>query len=399
MATSSSNNPAILKETHLPQRDWILLPAVSLLTIGLMVVSIDLMARRMFTSIDGRGEDCMVFNDPSTGARGIPNCVCREKIPESELTEYRFNSSGYRDIELAPKSPGTYRIVMIGTSVAAGFRVPRERAFATLLPAALSRGSGRKVTLYDEGLPWRSPELIARHFNDVLTAEPDMILWVLTPSDIERTSWVPQHSRADNRSLSHLARTWHRLKTAFATKSFTPIEESFSQPLTLLRNLLYSSQSQYVKSSLFGADYTKRFLESKTTVEWRRRLEEFDSNAATIEGRSRNAGIPLAVVLVPDRTQAAMISMMGQSPAGFDPYKLDVEVRSIIESHGGTYIDIFPGYRTIPNPHLGYFPVDGHPNAEGHMMISRFLAKELTGGATPMLAGAPRQRAALEQKK
>ena len=84
-------------------------------------------------------------------------------------------------------------------------------------------------------------------------------------------------------------------------------------------------------------------------------------------------------MLVPDRTQAAMISMMDECPKGFDPYKLGNELRSIIVSHGGTYIDILPEFRTVPNPQLGYFALDGHPNAYGHAMIARFLSRKLAG--------------------
>ena len=60
----------------------------------------------MFARISTVGENCLVVNDPSNGARGIPNCVIWEKIPEGKLTEYRFNGSGYRNnVDLRPKVP------------------------------------------------------------------------------------------------------------------------------------------------------------------------------------------------------------------------------------------------------------------------------------------------------
>jgi hypothetical protein len=84
-------------------------------------------------------------------------------------------------------------------------------------------------------------------------------------------------------------------------------------------------------------------------------------------------------------------------PAGFDPYKLDNELRSMIESHGGTYVDILPDFRNIPNTEQGFFPLDVHPNARGHAIICGLLAREITNGAVPVLRVAAPQKAALEQ--
>ena len=64
---------------------------------------------------------------------------------------------------------------------------------------------------------------------------------------------------------------------------------------------------------------------------------------------------------------------------------LENEVRESISSHGGHFIDILPDYRGVPNPERDYFPVDGHPDADGQAIISRFLAKELTSSAVPEL--------------
>ena len=76
---------------------------------------------------------------------------------------------------------------------------------------------------------------------------------------------------------------------------------------------------------------------------------------------------------------------MGEWPAGFNPYKLDDELRAIITSHGGTYVDILPGFRDVPNAEQYYLPLDGHPTAEGHAVIAGLLAKALTSGAVPEL--------------
>jgi hypothetical protein len=74
-------------------------------------------------------------------------------------------------------------------------------------------------------------------------------------------------------------------------------------------------------------------------------------------------------------------------------------VRHIISGHGGIYIEVLPDFRNIPNPVQYYFPIDGHPDARGHAIISEILAKELTRGVVPGLGVAAQQQATLEQKR
>jgi hypothetical protein len=378
-----------LDEAEVSKRDWLVLPLLGLLTVCVLAGFLEAVAWRTLRRSGTSGEACMVFDDPSIGARGIPHSVCQEKIPEGIPTEYRFNSDGYRnDVDLTPKSAGTFRIVMVGTSVAAGFRVPREQTFAALLPAELSRRTGSRIELYNEGLPWRSPHAIGAHFNEVLAAKPDMILWILAPVDIESTSW----GATDNVDVAHLtpiAKLKYYLRTAFAAKPMAASMAaifSHTRSAMLLEEFLYKSQSQYVKSSLMSADYNSAFLKSPRDAQWMGLLERFSGEASAMEERAREAGIPFVAALVPDRTQAAMISLMGGWPVGFDPYKLSHELRAIIESHGGIYVDILPFFRALPNPQSDYFPIDGHPNAAGHATISRLLAAGLGNDAIPGLS-------------
>jgi hypothetical protein len=104
-----------------------------------------------------------------------------------------------------------------------------------------------------------------------------------------------------------------------------------------------------------------------------------------MEAQARDAGIPFVAAYVPNRVETTMVSM-GQWPTGIDPYQLDNRLRSVIESHGGTYIDLLPEFREISDPGRYYFPVDGHPNPEGHAALTRLMAKQLTSGVVPALS-------------
>jgi hypothetical protein len=407
-----------LEDRKLPLRDWMLLPVLGLVTIVILVCSTELIARQFYSQSTSVGEDCMLLNSSSKTLGGIPNSVCWEKIPEGELTEYRFNSSGYRsNKDFEPKQPGTFRIVVIGSSFAIGARVPIEVAFATTLSSELSKLTGRKVEILNEGMAGDAgyPSIVALRFKDALAAKPDMILRILTPWDIQNeSSSIPtthrytgpvaqQKSRIDKFLEQHRRSAFMLRPLLYGSRSlYVNVKSFLSDPRSpfMLRHFFYESQSQYMKSFLMSSNsiYNTGFLRTEPNAEWKKQVLRFASDDAAIEERVKAAGVPLVAVLIPFRVQAAMISM-GEWGAEFDPFKLDNELRSIITSHGGTYIDILPDFRNIPNPEQGYYPVEGHLNPRGHAMIARLLAKEITSGAVPALSVSTRSQAAQEYRK
>jgi hypothetical protein len=389
----------------LPLRDWIVLPILGMLTVCIMPVTSELIARWMFSQSKTNEEQCWVLDDPSTGVRGIPNSVCQVKIPESQPTEYRYNSCGHRaGMECGLKPPGAYRIVMTGSSSVMGLTVRREQTFAALLPQELSRRTGREIEVYNVGMGYGFTHNVVLRFNEVLAAGPDMILWVAAPMDIEQASFVVPGSKAsagrDIRTRVHeaLARksAWDKVRSLWEIASAGFLSHlAASRTELMIQHFLYSSQSLYVNSYLRGDDSHSGFLKAEPSAEWQSHLRQTDIDVANMEARASAAGIPFVTVLLPNRAQAAMISM-GEWPKGFDPYKLDGELRSIVTSHGGIYLDILPAFRAIPNPEQYYFPVDGHPNAEGHRIVSGLLASALTSGAVPALSKAAQPQVALD---
>jgi hypothetical protein len=153
----------------------------------------------------------------------------------------------------------------------------------------------------------------------------------------------------------------------------------------VLKHLLIASQSQneYIKSYLRNGDDAD-FLKNKPDPQWQMQLQSFEAELAKITGLAKNADVKLVAIFVPNRAQAAMISK-GQWPAGYDPFTLEHEIRDSVVNDGGHFIDILPDYRDIPSPERDYFPVDGHPDADGQAIILKFLVKELTNGSVPEL--------------
>jgi hypothetical protein len=238
----------------------------------------------------------------------------------------------------------------------------------------------------------------AQHFDQVLAAQPDLILWVITPTDImnakskENTDSpdIGAHQQ-DSRSATGSAKPrsfWNRITASIAKGTVGERLRSRwenTRTSVALKHLLIASESQdeYVKSYLRNEDDAS-FLKTKPDAKWQSQLQEFDAELAQIVGLADNAKVPLVAVFVPNRPQVAMISK-GDWPAGYDPFKLENEVHDAILSRGGRFIDILGDYRGIPGPERHYFPVDGHPDADGQAIIARFLAKGLTSGAVSAL--------------
>lgn len=355
-------------EGSLPARDWIILPLLSLLTIVLIGVTTEITAHFIFPKTTTEITDCLIY-DPATGVRGKPNSICWEKLPDTPLTKYVFNSCGHRaGYECGTKPPGTFRIVLTGSSIAMGARVPIEKTFAGLLPPVLSRAAGRPVEVYNEGMSYGTPHDVLLRFPEITAAHPDLILWVLTSRDVELSSELLP-AKEDPAPKSILRSIIDHAKD--------------SRTAVLLLYYIYKSPTSYAKLHLLGAG-APGYLRAAYTPDWQNHLTEFDGYAAQIQAKAAAAHIPFAAVFVPSRAHAALLSMP-DDPPGFDPFKLDREVRAIIERHGGTYIDILPGYKAIPNSEEHYFPMDGHPDAAGQAMISNLLAAQLTSGAIPQL--------------
>ena len=402
MTESSRDYFGGTKAPNLSRRDRVLLPLISLATIALLIAFMGLLAQRVLPTHGLLLSNCVVLHDLSSDWQAIPNSVCWEKQPESSLIRYQFNNCGHRaGMPCGAKPPGTYRIVMIGSSFAFGYMVEREESFAALLPAELSRRTGRKVEIYNESMAKGFPHSVAARFHEVLAADPDMILWALTPADVSddgpRAVDIVRHNAIASGNSPPSPDAFVRYIKHDLRHQVSGL---YTHITTMLRYFLYKTegQDQYVKSFLMNGDLTVGFLKADLSPAWQAHLKQFDTYAARIEGQAKAAGIPLVVVLLPTHVQTDMISV-GQWPDGYNPYKLDDEIRSTIQSHGGSYIQILTAFQSLPHPERYYFPIDGHLNIPGHSLVSGFLANALDSGPVPALKSVNAPPVTLAQRR
>ena len=275
--TSSSG----IGRNGLSGRDWLILPLLSLLTIASILFAMEKVARLAFPDSGHSINECMVINDPSLGVHARPNSMCTEQLPESGLVEYRFNRCGHRSVmECGPKSKGIYRIVVLGSSAALGVSVARERTFAALLPALLSRDTGRPVEVYDAAVEYQRPAALALQLNRILAEEPaDEILWILTPTDIRDASDVAP-DQGELRRSGLFAAIRNQAAGVVETRSFSRLQNAMhfllnrSRAATIIRHYWYLSMSpnRYVDSYLQSGDFESGFLRAQPGAEWQDRI-------------------------------------------------------------------------------------------------------------------------------
>jgi hypothetical protein len=398
MTENGASGSEIHIDVKLPRRDWVVLPLLSLSTILFLLAASELIASRTFHATPTGVGSCIVQND-ITGTKGVPNSVCREKLSEGKLIEYRFNSCGDRtDLDCKVKTPNTYRIVMTGTSFAMGINVNDEDSFAAALPVRLSQSTGRKVELYNEGNELGSIHNVILRFSESVAARPDLILWIVTPYDMYH---MFHQDTAPEKVPGFLGATRFRIRHVIASESPVTAASDVLSTLTslyvtrasaslLIRHYLYSSQSESIKLAQ-DDDVANGFLKANYDSEWQKRLEQFNRDDIEIEERAATAGVPLAVAFIPNRLDAAMLSA-GKWPQGYDPFKLGNELRAAVQSHGGTFIDMSSDLSVIPNAEQYYLPVDGHLDARGNAMIAELMARELTTGIVPELRASARAK-------
>ena len=366
---------------RLPRRDLLLIPGLAVLTLVLLAGLMELVARGLFRQSQTSTMACLVVNDPATGVRGIPGTRCRQKAFESALIDYRFN-----DCASAPA--GTYRIVLIGSSVAYGMHVQQPDSFAARLAPLLARRTGYPVDVYDEAMQWGLPASMPLRGSAILAPRPDMILYTLTPFDIANARlllpFVGGVQEAVNLpGLAHpqapaaAGTTGRRTLLALPGRAWARLIGMLgdTRSVFMLQHFLFLSQSQYLGHTLTQGSAVD-YLRVPPSAALADGLAVFRDALTRVAARAYAAGVPLVVTLLPSRPQAIMLSNGAWQP-GYDPDQLARLVRPIVEAAGGRYVDMTRGLRDRPDAGGLFFSVDEHLPPAGHAMFAALLADAL----------------------
>ncbi len=316
--------------------------------------------------------------DPELGHVLAPHVDGVSRSPEWEVP-VRTNALGLRDIELGPKAPGEWRLLVLGDSFTFGAGVRAEATWPRLLERELRAAGYSRLRVVNAGVPAYGVLQEALLFERLAPqVEPDAVL----------LGFFLGNDFYDRLEPGAVAVVDGYLVSAPAPGSFTQIGQRLGLTPELkialrTRSHLYTL-SMHAWSALLArtglGETGEAFAIYRRTPppEIDRALEEVGVALARLEAACRRRGIPLAVAALPDQRV--------ENPVTADPsldYRAPVDhLRRLAEPLGLALFDLSDSFRGRAD---AIFAVDQHWNEQGHELAARFLARELIVGDSNLL--------------
>lgn len=348
----------------LPRRDYIILPLISLLTIVVMFVVSEISGRIFWPAQPANS--CLVL-DPVNGNRHKTNCTTRTKIAEGPWTINNYNECGYFSVTSCKIKPaGSVRIVILGSSIGEGIRVPYEQTFFSLASSALSRMCNHSIDVQNLCVEGLHPIQVLRRVREAIELKPEVVLYILCPGDVAEAQELAGQDNVASNSTSVLVKFKIWLKGMSLE----------SRSVLLAQHFLLQNKDVLLRLHLGFGDK----IEQPRAPGWQERFTALDLIVGKLAGQLRSEGVPLILVSVPSRPQAAMLGLR-QLPPDVDPFAFGRQVDMIAAKHGAGYVDISEVFSHIPDSENLFYVVDGHPTAEGQKVIAQYIEQKLRDGS------------------
>ena len=373
--------PDVSGSSRFPRRDFILLPAISFATIVAMFAGAELGTRIFWPA----------QSDDSCSIRGAlenkPNCTATGKAAEGPLTTYHYNECGYRTNDsCGPKPPGAFRICVLGTSVSEGFNVPYDQTFTSSAAHEIGRAAGRTVQVENLAFENLSPLQCYRRLPAALGLRPDLVIYAVSPFDLEQPIDPAQLADRNNPAKSDVAPTM-QFKDSWTGRMRQMLMNN-SRAILIAQHFLFSNPETFLRVYLAHSD--TGYLQQPANPAWRLRYSNFELIIGDMASRTRQRGVPLFIMAVPSRAQAALFSPEARLTST-DPFAFGASLRTICEKTGAVYVDSLEEFSQTPHAERLFYVVDSHVNSDGHALLSRALVRSALNGSIPSLITGGRQ--------
>jgi lysophospholipase L1-like esterase len=271
---------------------------------------------------------------------------------------FKNNSAGFRGPERSEaKAPGTFRIAVLGDSVAMGHGVAYEDAYPSRLERALAgRTPGRRYEVLDFGVGGlNAPAVIDRLGRLALRYDPDLLVWGYELNDIEG----PHYRRTVD--LEHTNALRFGDSPSYLWRHLAP-------RLLSLQELLFAPRGSYTH------ELDDNYFENPRAF---RAVEKALGRLALVAERKR-----ICAALLLDTRLYYLHAL--------HPFRRHYEkVAAAARRRGLPVIESFEAHRGLRPEAVWVGLIDSHPNALGHEVLAEVLLDGLRRLPASCWKGAP----------
>nr|WP_294518299.1 hypothetical protein [uncultured Rhodopila sp.] len=345
---------------RLPRRDYALLPVIFVATMLLLLGGGEVVARLIYVQ-DDAAEPCEYITE--SGARYHPFCEARTKEWEGPWITQRFNECGYRTAEsCAVRPPGALRVVVVGSSTARGALVNYADSFAARASAFLSERCGGLVDFQNLGTEPTDVDRIDRRIPEALALKPSAIVMTIGPYDLIHQKDPPPTAGGQ------VAPEPLNLRSAVNL-----LRES--RLFLLMQYYLYRDPAFQIRAFLLNRDPAD-YVRVPLSAAWRQRVQQAGELLHRITAETAPAGVPVLLVYIPERAQAALAALKGEPP-GVDPFVLGSALQTAASKAGVQFFDATRAFAEAPDFQSLFYLTDGHPREGGHAALAAVVEQGL----------------------
>ena len=316
---------------------------------------------------------------PGGAFRPTPHCSASVKNAEGPWVTMRYNGCGYRSARpCGPTPSGTRRLVVMGSSIADGFYIPYEKTFLAILENSLTRMCGGPVEIQNVASLQRTPDLQWTLLKEVVGLTPDAVLLVWAPYDL--LSFTPT---APGVALERRGRTAAVAEPSVTAISRLRVLARESRVLSIAQHFMLEHDGYLFRVYQLGRE--DDVLRVPMSNAYRERFAGLESELKMMRTRLASESIPLFVVPVPSRIEAALMSDRVELP-NVDPWLYLHEMEAIAGRDSVGLIDVFPAFAGTPHAERLFYAVDGHPTSDAQNLIANAIERALLDGSVPAFA-------------
>lgn len=363
--------------TPLDWRELSILAVICFATVLAMGLGAEV-GTRLWWAEDERNA-CLDISD-RTQFRPQARCVAHLKNAEGPWVSFDYNDCGYRSPHpCGPKKDSVPRIVVMGTSTAAGLFVPYDEHFAARTERALSAQCGRPVELQNVGSLLVGMIGQQDLLDEVAGLRPDAVVLVVNPADV---GFLPM--RRDTTVARPALGQFPQISAPTQVSGLARLRAALRESRALVVAQHFMLENEAFLFRVYQLGHQDDVLRNPLSSTYAEKYATLEVEMHVIGDRFRAEHVPVFLMPLPNRIQAGLISHRVELP-DIDPWAFSRKMKSLADHNGLHVVDAFTVVAKSPHAERLFYPVDGHVTGDGNALIAAALQHSLLLGAVPAL--------------